>query len=152
MPMALSKRSRFEVVLASDEGRPEAQRPTFVYRYLTGDEWLAVCELRDGLEQAGDAREGSAAIYEAACTGLVGWKHMVDERCEPPREIPFAAGAEALRAIVGPVEACELIARIVNTRITAEDKKKSDSPSASSTEPSAVSAAASNSAATSPAS
>lgn len=145
MPLALDKNKTFRIVLQSDKDKPENEQPYFVYRYLTGIQWRKLATLQDDIEDCDSGADAVDRVYEAVATGLIGWGNMIDS---DNNFISF--NINKLQEIVGPIEAQELIQRILMQTPNAEDKKKLDSPSDLNTEESAKIARESKSAETFP--
>lgn len=131
MPMAVDPQQRIRVVLASDEGKPEGEQPTFVFKHLNGRENRQVLELQESMDQASKGEyKGSAAtlmdtIYDATRIGLIGWENMPDGE---GGEAPF--NPDKLEDIVGGGEIHELLRkRILADMLSDEDAKNSESPS-----------------------
>lgn len=138
MPLALDTNERFSVVLESDLGKPEGERPTFTFRFLSIREWREVAKVGDD-KAALDAMapdDALDAILDAIRLNLVGWRHMKDRRGKP---IEFSY--TELDTVLTLGEAWELYysARRQN-RLDPESKKNSESPSPTATAKSAASA------------
>ena len=86
MPLALDPDATFDVVLKTDEGKPASERPTFVYRHVSGRDWKPRLEQLVKAEQ-GDPGANIDGIFNALRCGLAGWRHMVDPKTK--QEIPF---------------------------------------------------------------
>lgn len=124
MPRCLDPGADFSLSLESDQGKPEAERPTFTFRYLSMREWD---EAVDGKQYRVDA---ARALLAASCTG---WKNMQDRS---GHEVPFSQ--DAINGIVDHFEAIELMEQMT---VTYTDKKKLPSRQQSSADSSAESAA-----------
>lgn len=128
MPLALNPKAKFTVVLKSDLHKTTKERPVFLYRYLNGHEWDQVASSSDRLqelkEQAdAEGKDANSIVFEAAGTGLVGWKNMIDPKTK--KGIPFRTGVKQLKKIVGQSEALELIGKILQQqKPTEKDLKK----------------------------
>ena len=125
MPLALDKNKTFRVVLQSDKDKQEDKQPYFIYRYLTGKQWRKLATLQDSMEDCNTGEKAVDCIYEAAATGLIGWGNMVDGDADS--FISF--DVDKLQEVIGPIEAQELIQRILMQTPNSEDKKKLDLPS-----------------------
>ena len=131
MPMAVDPQQRIRVVLASDEGKPKGEQPTFVFRHLTGREHRKIMEFE---ERMGKAKDGQGdvsgldlmdASFDIIRTGLVGWEHMADADGKP-----VAFDPATLEDIIGLDEAYELLGkRLLGGTPSDEDLKNSGSPS-----------------------
>lgn len=120
MPISLDPDSTFEVVLKSDKKKSKEKQPTFIFRILTGRDWLKVTQLSDKAETGEDSIR---LVYDAIKVGLVSWKNMTQP---DGSEISFEP--KELDAILTPAEANEMLEHLLNQRLSVEDKKKSDSP------------------------
>ena len=130
MPIATNPKARFEIVLTSDKDRPAAERPVWVYRHLTMAEEAELMGLWAEINTA-DASAATAATFSAVRFGLIECRNLVDLEGQPVKGKPESA---ALENILSTNEAMELIAKIIAEIHLGEPvKKKSDSPSASST-------------------
>jgi hypothetical protein len=105
----------FEVVLDSDMDKPEAERPTFVFRSLSVREWKGV--------KAKSKEESDTPFLDAALAGvkagLTDWRNMVRDG----RPVPFSH--DELEAIVDEQEIVELLNKL---RFSERDKKKLELP------------------------
>ncbi len=99
MPRCLEPGATFDVVLDSDMGKPEAERPTFVFKSLSMREWKKAKGELEGFD-------GALACVQA---GLVGWRNMGRD---------FAASD--LDAVVDENEVVELFKKV---RFNERDKK-----------------------------
>lgn len=145
MPLATNPKAICIVVLDSDKDLPEDEQPKFYYHYLTGLQQLELAQTMDDLEASETGKEAMRKVFKAAATGLFGWTNIRDAK---GAVVPF--DSEKLISIMGMAEAQELIQKILLQAPTAEDKKKLDSPSGSSTGKSAKAAKVRASAKTSP--
>jgi len=128
MPLATNPKAMFIVVLESDQALPEDEQPKFYYHYLTGLQQMELAQKMDDLEMTETGKEAMQKVFEAAATSLVGWTNIRDIK---GAAVPF--DAKKLSSIMGMSEAQELIQKILVQTPSAEDKKKLDSPSESST-------------------
>jgi len=134
MPLALDPEKKFDLVLETDAERPPEERPTFVFRFLTGREWKKVAAIQESIDEGMKGSEAIDRIFEALALGVVGWRNI---RGRDGRPIPFAA--ESLDLALTVKEAAELAARMLaQTDAGGEDRKKSASPSPSASENSAA--------------
>jgi hypothetical protein len=144
MPNALRPDRRLTLWLASDEDLPQAKRPTFVFKHLSGADWEYMMNLGDrlkvlqGKKNADAYKDGMNEIYGALGRAAVGWTHMVDPDTEKP--IPFEAPtfdeaerlvtAGSLKHVLDLNEALELTTKLCNSiRLGVDDRKKSASQS-----------------------
>lgn len=132
MPLALEPGAHFKVVLKSDEHKPAKERPFFLFRYLTGRAWnkiASMVDLRDRLDKNNvDSAFITEETYDTIRRSLVGWGNMAGP---DKKKIPY--DPKMLEDVVGMVEAQELIVKMLNQGLEIDVKKKSDSPSRSST-------------------
>ncbi len=121
MPRSLTGRP-LPIVLESDRQLPEAEQPTFFFRYPTGRQWLQITTELDDANAKGTMSARAHAIYAVLKPLLVDWRNMFDQTGQARREIPFKA--DDLDLLVDPGEAAELFAAL---QLSTDDKKKSDS-------------------------
>jgi hypothetical protein len=130
MPLATDLRKRSRIVLTSDQDLPEDERPTFVYRRLTGSESLDLADLVDGINADQPPRESLEIAYKAIMIGLVGLENITDlagKKLKLGDEI-------AWQNILTISEVMEIAHRLfAEQELSVEDKKKLDSPSDSDT-------------------
>jgi hypothetical protein len=119
-PLALDPDARFEIVLATDSGKPDP--PTFVFRYLADRDWRAVARVYDGV--AGLAKQGLeamlTALEDAARTPLVGWRGMAD----PQTGECIAYDPAELDRLLTPSEVLELLGQFIRRSQLGPDEKK----------------------------
>lgn len=104
---------------------PEAERPTFTYRRMSGAEYMDICDAYDGMnnEQL-TMRKRLTGLFAAARVGLVGWSNQINLETGEAQEFDL----EKLEKIFDQNDADHLIGkRILHGRLSAEDKKKSES-------------------------
>jgi len=132
MPLALDPECTFKHVLTHDKKKPEGEQPYFVFHYLSDKDWKFAAKVSETIDDLGP----DAALKEredAIRLGLVGWGNMFDRK---GGEIPY--DPDRLEEIINPVEMWELLVALMTRTIPgAEDLKKSESPSPSSTDKSA---------------
>lgn len=141
MPLALSKKQTFTITMESDRGEPPEKRPRFIYRYLSDFEIMEIEQRQERLSDCVKPRDAYDLTYKSAATGLIGWENMSNGK-------PIKFSIKNLRKVIGPVEAQELIMKIIMQGMTEIDKKKLELPSASSMGQSARTAPVSKSAKT----
>ena len=148
MPAATDLRLRSRIVLKSDQTLPEEKQPTFIYRRLTGSESLDLADLVDGINDKETPRASLEKAFSAVMIGLVGLANVTDLA---GKELKI--GDEiAWQEILSVTEAMELAYRnFAEQQIVPDDKKKSDSQSASGTGRSAKGAKGRKSVRTNPA-
>ncbi|HET6442533.1 MAG TPA: hypothetical protein VFH53_09165 [Phycisphaerae bacterium] len=139
MPLALDPNQTFDVVLKSDEAKPEGQRPVFRCRFVSARQWRRLSGLEKEVERLRDEKAGPEAILNALLSRLAeavsGWSGMIDP--ETGAAIPYEP--EALDRVLTMNEAWELLYRILGgARMGVDDKKKSGPPLPPSTEDSAA--------------
>lgn len=123
MPRCLDPGARFELVLESDKDKPEAERPTFVFRVLSMGEWL---------EQEGDDNKKFIDVAQDILkAAVVGWRNMVRDG----QDVPF--DKDMLVFLVDALEAVELLNKL---QLSYSDKKKLSSPPTSTQDSSAPTA------------
>lgn len=135
MPLVLEPDSTYEYVLSNDAGKPKEKQPTFIFKYLSSRKWRELARLSDKFDKDTAGDEGDAAmdaVFEAIKMALVGWRNMT---WPDGKEVEF--DPDKLEDILMPDEAIELMQAAVSQLPTAEDKKKLDSRSTSSTDRSA---------------
>jgi hypothetical protein len=138
VPKALDPEATFDVVLKSDRDKPEAERPTFVYRHLNGREWRNLATLNDQFVASPGGNKSLDCIYEAVSIGLVGWRNMID----PKTGEPIAFSVENIDLVLDPFEADEITAQILSAGMPSPGEGNgSESPSSSGTGSCADSAA-----------
>lgn len=128
MPLATNPNRRFWVTLESDAYLPEAERPRFQYRFLTGAEWERVAALLDGLDTSPGVGKAVETIFAAATTGLADWDRIVG-----PDGEALAFDPARLKEVLTVVEALELANKARDGGIlNARDRKNFErlSPSA----------------------
>ena len=138
-PLALDPKQTFELVLKSDEQKPPNKRPTFIFRYLSNREWKQINAITDEIEEK--KKRGATILLEelegALRLGLVTWRNMIDPKTR--KFIPY--DSSRLHEIITPSESWELLFGVLShVGLTSETKKKSESPSPSSTDNSAKTA------------
>lgn len=106
MPRALDPNSRFPVTLASDADKPEAERPVFLARYLSGRDWERVSELAEG--EPVSVKQMLDPVYEGLAIGIAGWRNMVDGSGTSLDYSP-----DLLRSVLDPGEARELLMAVL---------------------------------------
>ena len=109
-PRALDPDATFDLVLASDQEKPEDEQPTFVFRYLATRDWIRVAQVADKVDALG--AQGLdillTEIGECAALALVGWRHLTDRATG--EEIPFEP--ERLADLLTGRELMELCVRV----------------------------------------
>jgi len=133
MPLTCDPDSTYDVVLEIDKDKEPDKQPKFIFQYLTGRKWKEVANLSDAFDEA----KGGAAMLDLAFdtikVALIGWKNLTNSKGE---DIPF--NLNELDNILTMTEATELMQAAVSQNVTVEDKKKLESQSDSSTEQSAA--------------
>lgn len=125
MPLALDPQQTFDVWVKSDADKPEAERPTFTFRYLNGREWRRVAEIWDGMDERASGPDGIDGIFEALRIGLAGWRNI-----RRPDGSAWAFDAKDLDLILNPMEAMELVgAMLEGNGLDGDRRGKSDSRS-----------------------
>ncbi|GAH55088.1 unnamed protein product [marine sediment metagenome] len=135
MPLATRPNAMYEVVLSSDAELPKENQPVFIFRYLSILEWEEIARLNDKFEKAGEATEMINLAFKVIEKTLHGWRNM---KTPAGKEIAF--DPKRLKSMLSLPETTELMQAAVSQRPSLMDKKKFDSPSASSTAKSAKTA------------
>lgn len=77
MPLGLDPNATVDFWLRSDADKPEAERPTFVFHYLTKRQVRRYDELHTVTQAKGsDDADVDKAVNEMLAIGLVGWRNM----------------------------------------------------------------------------
>lgn len=128
MPKALRPGVRYPIVL--DEDREIEPTPTFYARSLTLEAFQETTQALRALKDA-DAENKTEAMFvafDAIKKSIVGWDNMTDP--ETGQLIPF--NRETLPKLIDINEAMELLGKVITAgRLTADDRKKSESPRSS---------------------
>lgn len=137
MPLALSPTETFDAVLTIDEDTPDAERPTFVFRYQTSREYRDRMKLLDAWDEFFDsapekpdakAERRRREVYE----NLVHRSYLsLRLRIAGWRNVPVLGDPlQDLDAILTDAEARELLATTARmSRLQVPEKKDSESPS-----------------------
>jgi len=137
--LALDPQETFRVSLSSDATRDESDRPAFEFRYLTAREFLKVAKVGDDLDGRNDlAEEVMQEVCDALSVNLVGWRNVRDRA---GNLIGFGGAKLIDMLTIGEVWELYYSARRYS-RLTPEDKKKSESESPTSSDGSAPDGAA----------
>jgi len=146
MPLTCDPAATFEVVLSGDAAKPEP-RPTFIFNIMTARQWKTLADFNDDFELAAGSVEKLDLCFTAIRLALAGWRDIADRHGRP---IPY--DPDNLDELLTWFEAVELMqAAVSQQRLSDDDKKKLDSPSAASTAASVPTAPAPTAAATDPA-
>lgn len=130
MPLAINPKARCTIELESDVIFYEpADRPRFIYRFLTGAEWLQIADMQTAIGSANDGADALNLAYQAAAVGLVNWENIID----PETKNPIKFNLKKLNKIVGLNEAMELATKILQQTPDYGDKKKFELQSESNT-------------------
>lgn len=125
MPLALDPNLTTEIVLPSDEHRPEESRPAFIVRFLTCREltkfYATFDAARADKELPGEMAKLDAAIF----TALVGWRNIIGRDGAP---IDFAA--DRLDDVLTLGEKWRL-ARLIPSAVSISEQEKKASASSS---------------------
>lgn len=124
MPLALEPTETFRVVLESDKKKPEAERPYFEFRHLSGREWRKLAKLTDSGSEPKDGLDEMDDAIKMISSGLVGWGNM---KTATSTTIRF--NKKRLDEILTPAETFELLIKFRNQGLTVDDEKNLDSPS-----------------------
>ncbi len=129
MPLALDPKRKNKIVLNSDEDKPEASRPAFIFNFLNGRQCRILAEFDEKIVDSKDNVEACDLTFETLRKFLIGWENMIGR---DGKEIPF--DLEVLEDIVGVMEATEVIQRLLRTRPDFLKKEPSELPSVSDTD------------------
>ena len=134
MPLALSPNETFEIVLASDAAEPEASRPTFICRHLSGRDLRRIVAVQDDLDNAPSGGEALDRVFDALRMVVCGWRNMVRHSADEGgvcETIPYDPAR--LDELLTMGEAQELMARAIagGRAPDGADLKNSASPSPS---------------------
>jgi len=136
MPLALDPFETFEISLLSDKDKPEADRPMFRFRYLSLREWrknAPLSEISDVEEISSPKAVGEVLIAIR--------ENLLDWRVNDPSGQPIPYNTEELDRILTLWEVWELfhLSRR-QSKLSVTEKNELESPSPTSTEPSAETA------------
>lgn len=141
MPINMVPGRTFPIVLKADEDKDP--KPTFLFRYLSCDEFCQMAELHDKLLVERKTKSAVSLMIETIGFACVGWENMGDHFGDYSKE--------KLGKMLVLGEAQELSGKaMMKQRLSEDDRGNSPSPSPSSSASSAEPAAAA-SAETSPA-
>ena len=93
----------FKLSLEMDMEIPEADRPTFTFRYVTGREWKRIATTYDNLSDAENGAIGFDRVLDDIRTVLVGWHNFADRDGNAIEYDPAS-----MDELVNPMEALEL--------------------------------------------
>lgn len=126
MPLAIDPTATIEIVLDVDKDKPNP--PTFIYRHLTYRQWAQMSSDQDQIGKEEPSVSVAKQIHWLQ-VGLVGWRNVLDASGQP-----IAFDPQQIADMLTLAEAQEVLAkRLMAALPSAEDKKKSPSPSASDT-------------------
>lgn len=135
MPRCLEPNQRIRIVLDCDHDKPAATQPAFFVKAFSARAWRTVTA------ETETPKSNLDHAIEVVQMALVDWVNMVDPDTGQP--IPFSA--DSLDQVCGPGECAELFQKLIEqTMLSAADKKKLESRSASGSENSAPAAAPGN--------
>lgn len=133
MPLLFDPRATVPVTLRSDETGPEDKRPAFLCRAVSSADDLTIADLLRRARESEDA-EAVGLLGEALSIGITGWRNMPGGFPEYSDE---ARGR--LRTLLTSGELWELALRMVaEVKLKESELKKSASPSAPGSAPSAA--------------
>lgn len=117
---AIDPRRTYKLWLDIFADLPFAERPVFVYRRITGAEYLDIAKQESAAGKS--VAEQTAEIYEAVKVGLVDWTSQTNAATGEP--VPFDAAR--LSEVLDPMEAQEIIGkRLFGARTSGDDLKNS---------------------------
>lgn len=132
MPIACDPDQTIPLWLASDKAVAEKERPTYVFRFLSGRQWRKLLGLTQRVQDGKEVAEVLAVLDEVKtllASRLDGFRRVRDED-----GLEVMAVADALDILQGN-ELMELAhGLLVANTIGTEEKSKSASPSGSATE------------------
>lgn len=124
MPIALDPNQAYPVYLQSDSDKSEAERPAFLFRYLTVRKAREVDELLEQIHRIADAKKADSEGALERLANLVLGLSLADWRNIP---VPFSHAA--VDDVVTWSEKWELVFRFrAEGRLSESDRKKSASP------------------------
>lgn len=129
MPITANPKATFEIVLSSDWDKPDQEKAIFECKYLTVAEWSAVAELSEKFDKSKNIKERISLVAKIIEVGVCGWKNLNNSDTGKPVE-----KLEDIQHALTLSEYVELMHAVYLQMPTAEDKKKLDSPSESSTD------------------
>ncbi len=132
MPLPLSPNDRFELSLKSDEEIPQADRPTFLFRHLSGREQREMAAMFDELDQAKTTVDAMDITFRLLKHVLAGWRNLAD-----PSGEPIEYSRDGCEDVLQFREAQELVYRAWGYAPSVEGLGESDSQSSTSTDESA---------------
>lgn len=140
-PLALDPEATFELVLETDQDKPEGERPTFICRYLSNRDWQRIAHVNDNMQQIKEDASGVEEVLERLADALdravVNWRNMTDP--QTGEEIPFSK--ENINRVLTVREVSELLQKVMKRNQLGPDaKKNSASRSPGSSEKSAATA------------
>lgn len=135
MPLATRPNATYEVVLSTDMDLPEAERPVFIFRYVSLLEWEKIAKLDDEFQEATDAKNMIELALQVIGLTLHSWRNM-----KMPDGKVVSYNQKKLKSLVSMKELTELMMAAITQRPSEEDKKKLDLPSDSSSAGSAETA------------
>jgi len=141
MPVLMRKDATFKYVLKGDRKLPEKDQPHFLFRAISGRQFIEITAMSDEVDDARDGKtEMSSAqlvekMFEVVRKGLIGWSGMKDA---DGKAGPYES--ERLPDLVTIDELMELKRAMLAGPVTADDLKKSESQSPSSSDDSASTA------------
>jgi hypothetical protein len=128
MPIATSPHQTTDFVLEIDRALPEAERPTFELRFVTGAESRRIRKLATEAANLKQEEQATAKFLEAMGLFVVGWRNLKHPRTGEPISFDLAK----LEEVLSNSELAELFWRgQSHLALTEDDLKKSVSPSAS---------------------
>lgn len=115
MPIAIDPNTTFWLTLDSDAAKPEAERPSFNFAFLTAREWIALAEVNDSIEDKKvTAAQMVRNLDKMLAAKLKGWRNIT----------PGYSG-DNLMDVATPAEIYELADKLMHrTRLDGADLKK----------------------------
>jgi len=136
MSLAADPNQTIEIVLQSDKNLPPETQPVFYFKYLTCRKWKAFLALREKMKDVKTVAEVVDVAIEILSLNLCGWKNVV---AADGTKVEFSL--DKIEDILSPDDIYDLMTvEKEQQTLSADDKKKLDSPSQSDTDSSAESA------------
>jgi hypothetical protein len=126
MSLAADPNQTYEYSLEADMSLPVEKRPVFFLKYMTTRQWRQHVEIREKIRQAKTVIEIHEMVINHVVPNIKGWKNV--KGCEGTQDLPFSA--DKVEEVLSLDDIYELMSAEGNRqKLTADDKKKLDSPS-----------------------
>ena len=124
--IACDPKQTVDIHLDADADKPEASRPTFVYRHLTAREDLERGRVAAAATSATDDPEKYfASLGAVLAVGLVGWRNLVTPDGKP---VPYEGTATAALDALTEYEAWEIANKVTRAAALSEDVRRATFP------------------------